>query len=110
MLKFSNIKSEYKSIRKSIPALLKYQIITNLLLFGIIVPLFWSASKILIESQGFVAVSNSALLEFLLSKYGFVFMTLLFIIIILGVLLEIFGFITKVRGESNYKTILHTGL
>lgn len=99
MSKFSKIKSEYRSISKSIPSLLKYQIITNLLLFGIIVPVFWSVSKILIESQGFVAVSNSALLEFLLSKHGFIFITLVFIIIILGVLLEIFGFITiSARG------------
>ncbi|WP_425538308.1 glycerophosphodiester phosphodiesterase family protein [Microaceticoccus formicicus] len=109
MSKFSRIKSEYKSISKSIPALIKYQIITNLLLFGIIVPLFWSVSKILIESQGFVAVSNSALLEFLLSKYGFIFVTLLFVIAIRWMFtfhfISIAGFDVKRSMKESSKMI-----
>ncbi len=112
MSRFTKFKLELTKFTKSLPSLMKYQILTSLLIFGIVVPVFWTLTSLLIEKQGYIALSNSLIFKFLITPYGLVFLLMIFLILILGILLEIFGFITisargiQMQAETSFWSLV----
>lgn len=108
--------SEYKSLIKTfflvVPSFLKYQIITKILLAGLIFPLFWTVTDFLMKSKGLFAVSNGDFMNFLLSLEGFLFLLLFIGLTFFVILLEIGGYIVMStrslwgEKESGFKEIL----
>lgn len=57
----------YNSFTKTIPGFIKFQIVTKLLFATLLLPVFWGGTQYLIYRQGQSAITNSQLLQFLLS-------------------------------------------
>lgn len=113
---FSNYKALLMSFWQGMPRYLKYQAVTKLLLSVVILPLFWVATQVLMQTRGISAVSNSQLFKFLMSPQGIVFMLMGATIVLLSMLMEIGGFIclsTQIihnQKESSYQSLLKLNL
>lgn len=91
---------------------IKYQIVTKLLLSIIIFPFFWSITNFLLVSNNINAINHSVLIGLIKSPAGIVFFILAIILILIGIILEVFGFITisaqilHKQHEGSYKNLL----
>lgn len=82
-----------------LPQVFKYQIVTKLLMGVLILPVFGLASGLLVANQG--AVTNANMLGFLLSWRGIVFLVALIGLFLVGIVLELAGFITISSRASH---------
>lgn len=109
---FHNRKDYYKLLE----SFFKYQIVTKMLFSLLILPSFWLLTQILIYTEGYDAISNNLLFRFLRSPQGLIFLGLLLIIILFGIIVEIFGFIQisaahmKGMPESSYWVLFKSNL
>lgn len=73
-------------------ALAKYQVVTKIIQFGMLFPIFWTITHKLLDSAGFVALTNFSAPAFLLTWQGGVWILLTVVMIFLTLLMEIGGF------------------
>jgi glycerophosphoryl diester phosphodiesterase len=101
-----------RSFLTGVPRFFKYQVVTKLLFSALIMPLFWFVAQFLMDSRGMSAVSNSQLVKFILSPQGVGFLILVIALVVLGILIELCGFITisaqllNKAPESSYIELL----
>lgn len=79
---------------RSLPQFLTYQLWTKLLFSGLLLPGFWLLARALMAGQGMQVITNSTLAEFMLQKEGAILAAVALLLVFLGIILELFGFIT----------------
>ena len=82
------------TFRRSLPQILNYQLWTKLLFSGLLLPGFWLLVRFLMQSQGMLVITNSTLWEFMLRKEGAIVLAVALLLIFLGIIIELFGFVT----------------
>ncbi len=101
-----------RSFLSGVSRFFKYQVVTKLFFSALIMPVFWLIAQFLMDSRGMSAVSNSQLVKFILSPQGVGFLLLVVILVALGILIELCGFITisaqliNQAEESSYIELL----
>lgn len=109
-------KSTIASMYRALPRILKYQLLTRLLFAIILVPTFWLLTELIMANLGLNVITNSTLRQFLLTKEGFAVVLLGMVFLFLGIILEIFGFVTisarviKNQKESTYRLLVWENL
>ncbi len=82
-----------KSFRKGAPEILKYLLWVLFLISAIILPVFWGITKALMMRRGMNVMTNSTVSRFLLSPDGAVVLVLGALVLFLGIVLELCGFV-----------------
>lgn len=94
------------------PALAKYQLVTKIVQILILFPGFWALTHLLLNSAGYVALTNFNAPAFLLSWQGGVWSAAVIVLIFLTLLMEVGGFMmisaVKLRGQPDpsYTSVL----
>lgn len=109
---FNDFKFLLESFFVGLPRFIKYQIITKILLVGIIIPFFSTLIYFLINLKDIKFINHSIIPELVKSPHMIILLILVIALLLIGILLEIFGFIiisTQIISkqlESSYVDLL----
>ncbi|MGI6441142.1 MAG: glycerophosphoryl diester phosphodiesterase membrane domain-containing protein [Peptoniphilaceae bacterium] len=101
---------------QDLPQFLTYQIWTKLLFSVVLLPSFWLFVRFLMSRRGMHVITNSTIAEFMLHKEGALLAGVALLLLFLGIILELFGFVTiSARAlhdapEVGYLSLVWTNL